>query len=206
MWTRGGAGKRSVAIWLWALIPPLLAAAGYGALCLWFVAHQGEFQFGDVHSPRVSPQSVGLTGFAAVEIRTEDGEVLDAWWAPPPAPGRGVVLFLHGTPSTLADTVWRLPDLQKSGFGATAIDYRGYGASTGVPSEAGLRVFVSEIEALPRLKSLIGREAGGRGRVTVVLDLPRNEVEVALPGGFRVDPRIRAAVKSLPGILDVHDI
>jgi DNA polymerase-3 subunit alpha len=71
---------------------------------------------------------------------------------------------------------------------------------------AGLRVFVSEMEALPRLKSLIGREAGGRGRVTVVLDLPRNEVEMALPGGFRVDPKIRAAVKSLPGIIDVHDI
>jgi len=49
------------------------------------------------------------------------------------------VLFLHGTPSTLADTVWRLPDLQKSGFGVMAIDYRGYGASTGVPSEAGMR-------------------------------------------------------------------
>ncbi|MFI4949222.1 MAG: DNA polymerase III subunit alpha, partial [Alphaproteobacteria bacterium] len=71
---------------------------------------------------------------------------------------------------------------------------------------AGLRVFVSEIEALPRLKTLIGREAGGRGRVTVVLDLPRNEVELALPGGFRVSPGIRAAVKSLPGIIDVHDI
>ncbi len=71
---------------------------------------------------------------------------------------------------------------------------------------AGLRVFVAESDALPRLKSLISREAGGRGRVTVVLDLPRSEVEVALPGGFRVDPKIRAAVKSLPGILDVHDI
>jgi DNA polymerase-3 subunit alpha len=71
---------------------------------------------------------------------------------------------------------------------------------------AGLRVFVGEIDALARLKSLIGREAGGRGRVTLVLDLPGSEVEVALPGGFRVDPRIRAAVKSLPGIVDVHDI
>jgi len=29
---------------------------------------------------------------------------------------------------------------------------------------------------------------------------------LALPGGFRIDPKIRAAVKSLPGILDVHDI
>jgi hypothetical protein len=71
---------------------------------------------------------------------------------------------------------------------------------------AGLRIFVSEAEALPRLKSVISREAGGRGRVTVVLDLPSREIEVALPGGFRVDPRIRAAVKSLPGIVDVHDI
>jgi DNA polymerase-3 subunit alpha len=71
---------------------------------------------------------------------------------------------------------------------------------------AGLRIFVGEAEALPRLKSVIAREAGGRGRVTVVLDLPGREIEVALPGGFRVDPRIRAAVKSLPGIVDVHDI
>jgi DNA polymerase-3 subunit alpha len=71
---------------------------------------------------------------------------------------------------------------------------------------AGLRVFVAEAEALPRLKNLISREAGGRGRVTVVLDLPRSEVELALPGGFRINPGIRAAVKSLPGILDVHDI
>jgi len=71
---------------------------------------------------------------------------------------------------------------------------------------AGLRVFVAEAEALPRLKSLISREAGGRGRVTVVLDLPSREVELTLPGGFQVSPGIRAAVKSLPGILDVHDI
>ncbi len=71
---------------------------------------------------------------------------------------------------------------------------------------AGLRVFVGEAAALPRLKSLIGREAGGRGRVTLVLDLPGREIEVALPGGFRVDPHIRAAVRSLPGIVDVHDI
>jgi DNA polymerase-3 subunit alpha len=72
---------------------------------------------------------------------------------------------------------------------------------------AGLKVFVGAEEALARLKGLFAREAaGGRGRVTVVLDLPQSEVEIALPGGFRVDPKIRAAVKSLPGIVDVHDI
>jgi DNA polymerase III subunit alpha len=71
---------------------------------------------------------------------------------------------------------------------------------------AGLRVFLSEARALPSLKGLIAREAGGRGRVSVVLDLADREVEIAVPGGFRVDPKVRAAVKSLPGIADVHDI
>jgi DNA polymerase III subunit alpha len=71
---------------------------------------------------------------------------------------------------------------------------------------AGLRVFLGEARALSSLKSVIAREAGGRGRVTVVLDLPSREVEIAIPGGFKVDPRTRAAVKSLPGIIDVHDI
>jgi len=71
---------------------------------------------------------------------------------------------------------------------------------------AGLRVFLGEARALASLKSVIAREAGGRGRVTVVLDLPSREVEIAIPGGFKVDPRTRAALKSLPGIIDVHDI
>jgi DNA polymerase-3 subunit alpha len=71
---------------------------------------------------------------------------------------------------------------------------------------AGLRVFLGEARALSSLKSVITREAGGRGRVTVVLDLPSREVEITIPGGFKVDLRTRAAVKSLPGIIDVHDI
>jgi DNA polymerase-3 subunit alpha len=72
---------------------------------------------------------------------------------------------------------------------------------------AGLKVFVREPDALPPLKGLVGRETGGKGRVTVVVPLaPAREVEIALPGGYHISPRVRAAVKSLPGILDVHDI
>src|SRR5215469_7574315 len=71
---------------------------------------------------------------------------------------------------------------------------------------AGLRVFVGEARALSNLKGVITREAGGRGRVTIVLDLPAREVEIAIPGGFKVGPATRAAVKSLPGVIDVHDI
>jgi DNA polymerase III subunit alpha len=73
---------------------------------------------------------------------------------------------------------------------------------------AGLKVFLGERDALSPLRGLMQREAaGGRGRVTVVVSVaPQREVEIALPGGFKVSPKVRAAVKSLPGILDVHDI
>ena len=72
---------------------------------------------------------------------------------------------------------------------------------------AGLRVFLGGQEAVSPLQALISREGVGRGRVTVVIPLPPSrEVEIALPGGFRISPKIRAAVKSLPGIVDVHDI
>ncbi len=73
-------------------------------------------------------------------------------------------------------------------------------------SAAGLKVFLREAEALSHLKSLFGREAPGKGRVSLVLDLGNREVEMELPGGFRVDPRLLLTVKSLPGILDAQEI
>jgi len=78
---------------------------------------------------------------------------------------------------------------------------------------AGLRVFIAEGDALSPLRGLIARESGGRGRVTLIVPVapasgqgPQREVEILLPGGFKIGPRVRAAVKSLPGILDVHDV
>jgi DNA polymerase-3 subunit alpha len=72
---------------------------------------------------------------------------------------------------------------------------------------AGLKVFLAEGDALTPLRGLMTRESGGRGRVTVVVPVPpQREVEILLPGGFKISPRVRAAVKSLPGILDVHDL
>jgi len=40
----------------------LLATAAYGSLCLWFYAHQQEFQFGDNRRPRVSRNRWGSPG------------------------------------------------------------------------------------------------------------------------------------------------
>ena len=111
--TPRGSGQFIAKRWIALLGVPALAAFCYLCLVLWFVVHQRDFQY-TPGGTSGSPEAVGLEGFAEVYIATEDGERIVGWWAPPP-PGRGVVLFLHGTPSTLPDTVWRLPELQKNG-------------------------------------------------------------------------------------------
>jgi uncharacterized protein len=115
----------------------VLGATAYLGVCLWFAASQRELLY-TPRGPRMSPAEAGAAWLSAVDIHTRDGERLDGWWSPP-APGKGVVILFHGTPGVLAGTVWDLTDLAQAGLGALAIDYRGYGGSTGEASEAGIR-------------------------------------------------------------------
>jgi DNA polymerase III subunit alpha len=71
---------------------------------------------------------------------------------------------------------------------------------------AGLKVVLGEAGVLAAFKSLLQGEAGGRGHVNVVVPLPTREVEIALPGGFRIGPQVLSAVQRLPGVLSVQEI
>ncbi|MGD8810142.1 MAG: DNA polymerase III subunit alpha, partial [Gammaproteobacteria bacterium] len=72
---------------------------------------------------------------------------------------------------------------------------------------AGLRIFVREPEPVSRLAGVFRDHAAkGKGRVTFVLDAEDREIEMSIPGGFRITPQMRAAVKSIAGVVDVHDI
>lgn len=171
---RGSVNAGILVAGLFVLAIPLLV---YGGLCWWFWMHQREVQYalGGVVG---TPEEAGLKGFSAVEIVTEDNERIVGWWSPPPRPEAGVVIFLHGTPSTLRDTVWRVPDLQASGFGVLAIDYRGYGVSSGTPSEAGLRAdaraaFDFIRGAAPRSRiAVFGESLGSGPAVALARDRP----------------------------------
>jgi DNA polymerase-3 subunit alpha len=72
---------------------------------------------------------------------------------------------------------------------------------------AGLRIRVGDAEAAPTLARLMAKESGGKGRVSFVVPVsPAREVEIVLPGGFKIGPGIRGQVQAVPGVLDVHDI
>jgi DNA polymerase-3 subunit alpha len=71
---------------------------------------------------------------------------------------------------------------------------------------AGLRLYMRDDKPLPHLKSLLQRESKGRGRISVVMDLDQGEeVEMELPGGYRLSQEIRRSLKSLPGVV-VQDV
>jgi alpha-beta hydrolase superfamily lysophospholipase len=149
----------------------------YVGLCALFWAYEPAFVFRQISRPAVAPVSLGLTGFEQVAVPTEGGAKLYGFWRPPD-PGRGAIVFLTGTGVTLADTAPLLADLAANGFGVCGIDYRGNGASPGVPSEAAWRAdaraafdFVSA--AAPRAKiAALGESMGTGFAVGLALDRP----------------------------------
>ena len=149
----------------------------YLYLCVTYAIHQREYQY-TLGGTRSTPEAAAAAGFTEVKIATADGERLDGWWRPPPATERGVVLFLHGTPGTVPDQVWRLGQLQHSGLGILAIDWRGYGGSTGDPTELGLRAdaragFDFIRAAAPQSKIAVFGESLGTGpAVALARDRP----------------------------------
>lgn len=83
-----------------------------------------------------TPREHGLD-FEALSLSTPDGEQLDAWFVPAPQ-SRGVVLFLHGNAGNLSHRMDSILMFRRLGYSTLIFDYRGYGRSTGKPSEAGL--------------------------------------------------------------------
>ena len=125
-----------------ALVPivvgVLLAGVGYVAVGAVFVQHERAFIFHRMERKSTSPAAAKLADFDEISVVTEDGERLYGWWRPPD-PGRGAIVFLTGSGVVVSDYAEVFGDLAAQGFGIVSVDYRGSGASTGSPSEAGLR-------------------------------------------------------------------
>jgi len=72
---------------------------------------------------------------------------------------------------------------------------------------AGMRIWLDRTEAVPHIRALLSREGKGKGRVTLV---PRvgdaQAVEITIPGGFQVTPRLAQALKVVPGVERVEEV
>jgi DNA polymerase-3 subunit alpha len=72
---------------------------------------------------------------------------------------------------------------------------------------AAMRIWLRETASVPHIRDLLGREGRGKGRVILVPRLGGTQsVEIALPGGFNVTPRLAQALKVIPGVEQVEEL
>jgi uncharacterized protein len=127
--------EHAMALLKWTLIVLLV---GYlGVLVLLYVMQRTLMYFPE--SERTAPAAAGLPAAQEILLDTADGEKVIAWHVPPRA-DQPVVLYLHGNGGALRNRADRFRALTADGTGLVAVDYRGYGGSTGHPSETGLLI------------------------------------------------------------------
>ncbi len=84
-----------------------------------------------------NPHAIGFDNFESVTIPTRDGERLMAWYKKPEHGGK-VILFFHGNGGELSAYAPALKELEPMTDGFLAVDFRGYGGSSGQASAKGL--------------------------------------------------------------------
>jgi fermentation-respiration switch protein FrsA (DUF1100 family) len=114
----------------------IFALLGYGAFVALLYVTQRAMQYFPERF-RIAPALAGLPEAQEVVLDTADGERVIVWHVPPRA-DKPVVLYFHGNGGSLRGRVDRFHDLIADGSGVVALSYRGYGGSSGAPTEAGL--------------------------------------------------------------------
>ena len=167
-----------------------LLAAIYLVPLVWLTVEQRRIVF--VTSPvRIAPGDAGLSWAKEVAVRTSDGETLVGWFIPPTR-DKPFLIYLHGNADTLKARAARFKLLTEDGAGMLAIDWRGYGGSTGSPSQPGLQQdalaaydYAIAAGADPKRIVLVGESlgtglaiwlAGERQVAGVVLDSPYSSI------------------------------
>jgi uncharacterized protein len=110
--------------------------AGYASVVLLLYLLQRRLLFLPT-AEHISPQAAGFAAAREVSLLTSDGERVLAWYVPP-RPSFPLVIYFHGNAEILGANVQRHRNLVADGTGLVALSYRGYGGSSGRPSEAGL--------------------------------------------------------------------
>jgi fermentation-respiration switch protein FrsA (DUF1100 family) len=141
---------------------------------------------------RTAPAAAGLPQAEEVMLDTADGERVIAWHAPP-RDGKPVVLYFHGNGASLRWRTERFRSLIADGTGLLALSYRGYGGSSGSPTEKGLIAdgtaaydFAAERYTPERL-ALWGESLGSGVAVAIAAEKPVGRVVLESPFSSAAD-------------------
>lgn len=102
-------------------------------------------------------------------FQAQDGTQLNAWFLPAQGVANGTILFLHGNAENISTHFRSVMWLPAQGYNVLALDYRGYGASDGLPTLAGvqqdidaaLRHLLNHKQVDPQRIVILGQSLGG---------------------------------------------
>lgn len=175
----------------WAFI---VLASGYLALtALMYVAQRKLMYFPE--KARTAPAAAGFPAAQEVWLNPADGERVLAWHVPP-RDGKPVILYFHGNGGSLRLRVDRFKRIVAEGYGLLALSYRGYGGSSGSPSEGGLiedarAAYAYATERYPRI-ALWGESLGTGVAIALAAEKPVERLILDAPYTAAVD--VAAAV------------
>lgn len=179
----------------------LVVVGSYGALLLFLYFYQSRLLYLPNLPSRdiaATPDMVGLS-YERVHILTEDGVSLDGWFIPV-RQARGVLLFFHGNAGNISHRLDSLKIFNHLGLATLIFDYRGYGRSTGTPSEQGTyrdataawRYLTEERGVAPERIVLFGRSLGAA--IAVHLATEQTPKALIIESGFTSVPDLAAEV------------
>jgi fermentation-respiration switch protein FrsA (DUF1100 family) len=146
----------------------VLGLAGlYVAICALALVFEERLVYFPTRELGARPDAVGLT-YQDVRFQAGDGTRLHGWWLPA-QPARAVVLLCHGNGGNISDRLAAYHFLHGLGLSVLAFDYRGYGRSSGRPTEEGTyrdaraawAHLVNERGVPPERILIYGRSLGG---------------------------------------------
>ena len=135
---------------------------------------------------RTSPSAAGLSEADEEELDTSDRERVIAWHVAP-REGRPVFLYFHGNGGSLRLRNERFRALIADGSGLVALSYRGYGGSSGLPTEPGLfedaaAAYAFAIARYPAERIVVwGESLGSAVAIALAADKPVGRIVLEAP-------------------------
>jgi len=112
-----------------------ITAASYVGLILLMYFRQAHYVYFPTRDVRLTPATFRLA-YDELRVRTGDGQTIHGWFVPHPQ-ARGTLLFCHGNAGNIGDRIDSVRRFYDLGLNVCLFDYRGYGLSSGAPTEEG---------------------------------------------------------------------
>jgi hypothetical protein len=150
-----------------ALVAAAVFVAAYAVMALVVYAFQDRLLYFPFRDLEATPAALGLA-YEDVRLPTADGQFIAGWWVPAAGTERAVLLYCHGNAGNISHRLDMLRILHGLGLSVLIFDYRGYGHSSGSPSERGTYLdgeaawgyVVDVLKRRPRTVILFGESLG----------------------------------------------